>query len=370
MIYAVVQEEKHLVGYKWDTESGGFHFLKDIPFPTEMVHVSSFSLDESIILGSSKKICVFDASQEEENFACRAVSESNSSKNTESVVIEAVQSGLEDKAILVSWTKGEHNNLYRYATATAFSKVEEFSKHDNTRHFFGSASHGAGFFARTSASSSGDILELFFAETGRRKYLQLPVQPNKQGLVKAMFMGTGNPTQFLIVTEDDSLSLIDEKKSVVLWKREESLATIHTAKFMDIPSPVSDEQVRHSHGILQQFVRRVTAQIEAFEEFLMSELQHQEVDLLEKDRFGFNKLILMASRTGKLFCVSNQVEHPIIWDHWFAGESIEDIILTHLGTTADSTIFTVTKVIPRSTTCAVVYMFCRIVKQVALVFIQ
>eukprot|EP00339_Tiarina_fusa_P001818 CAMPEP_0117004414 /NCGR_PEP_ID=MMETSP0472-20121206/5398_1 /TAXON_ID=693140 ORGANISM="Tiarina fusus, Strain LIS" /NCGR_SAMPLE_ID=MMETSP0472 /ASSEMBLY_ACC=CAM_ASM_000603 /LENGTH=309 /DNA_ID=CAMNT_0004705367 /DNA_START=37 /DNA_END=963 /DNA_ORIENTATION=+ len=124
-IYVVVQEEKHLVSYKWDTETGAFHLLVETQFPNEKRKIPTVSLREAIIFGSKKKICVFDASQSTEKFSCRAVGEITNAAvdSSASVILSAVQSDAEGQAILVSWAKGSQNNLYRYTYSTAFSKV-------------------------------------------------------------------------------------------------------------------------------------------------------------------------------------------------------------------------------------------------------
>lgn len=328
----------------WDTESGAFHVLQETPFIYDSNGVVSYELDDSLLFASYKQLCLLHI--QSGVFTCKTIE--NQSTKDQNLRLSALQSSENDKNILIYWEIGNSKQIYHFTSNLKFIPLNDI-KRQELNPFILSKSSSLHYFARYSQLSSNS-LEIFSAKENPEEFItwEIPISSQEHGSIKDLFIDSSN-SKYLIVSNDHSISFYDNKQSTLNWIREESLASIHMSKFMEIPSPVIDVELltgNQNDGILMQFIHRIVGQIENVKEYLLSELQTEDEHdlLLRKDRFGFNKLLLLASKTGKLFCISNQVSHETIWTLWFQGEEIEDLLITRLATTSDSVLLVLTKV--------------------------
>jgi hypothetical protein len=122
----------------------------------------------------------------------------------------------------------------------------------------------------------------------------------------------------LITFEDESMTMA--KKNRPSWTREEGLASITSSEFVNLPKKISSKP----RATENTFIDRIQTQVDQLKSlvpntfrFLSSSLNpltaknETAVDLYE-DHFGFNKLILVVTRAGKLFTL-HTVSGEIVW---------------------------------------------------------
>lgn len=135
----------------------------------------------------------------------------------------------------------------------------------------------------------------------------------------------------LVVTEDEAM-LLYHQQGRLLWTREEALASVLTAQFIDLPLSETDAKIEQEFGdgnanLVSMFVTRITMQICQLQSLLMGVLGglqggigQQESDEssqdLTRDKFGFNKIILLTTSARKLFAMDNR-NGKIIWSQHF-----------------------------------------------------
>ncbi|CAN8006002.1 unnamed protein product [Ixodes hexagonus] len=138
--------------------------------------------------------------------------------------------------------------------------------------------------------------------------------------------------KLLVVTEDDAL-LLFHPQGRLLWAREEALASVLTAQFIDLPLSETDAKIEQEFGdgnanLVSMFVTRITMQMCQLQSLLMSLLaglrggmsQQESAGAsqdLTRDKFGFNKVILMSTAARKLFALDNR-NGQIVWSQYFA----------------------------------------------------
>lgn len=356
-VFVVVQEKNRLVSFLWDTETGAFHVLQEASFSFTTIpsndnyEITSVSLRDSLLFSTDRQICLMNVHSDTNGiFICKSLLTGNNNNllpenQNERIQISAVQSNSDDQNILIYWELGNRKQIFQFSASETFSPLDRFVAYEEEP-FFASSSSSHLFLARYLHSSSFSSLELFSPRSNSNQIIshwEIPLSTSQHGYIERLFIDPSN-SKYLIVSNDHSLAFYDSQSQ---WIREESLASIHMAKFMEIPSPVIDIELLTGHdGIFSQFFHRILGQVENLKDFLAAELQIEDHEslLTHKDRFGFNKLLLLASNTGKLFCISNQVSHETLWTLWFQGEQIEDLLITRLVSTSDSVLLVLTKV--------------------------
>jgi len=122
----------------------------------------------------------------------------------------------------------------------------------------------------------------------------------------------------VIVSEDDSLTVA--KKDKQSWTREEGLAAIESSQFINLPrklgyKPRTTEST-YVYRIQSQInqLMNIVPTITDFVSSLMNPKSNNatEADLLFEDHFGFQKLILTRTASGKLFAL-HTVTGEIVW---------------------------------------------------------
>ncbi|XP_064481950.1 ER membrane protein complex subunit 1-like [Ornithodoros turicata] len=138
--------------------------------------------------------------------------------------------------------------------------------------------------------------------------------------------------KILVSTEDHGLVLFHQQGKV-FWSREEALASVVSAEFIDLPLSETDAKIEQEFGdndkanILSMFITRITTQIYQLQSLVVAffatlqGISHQ-ADLLSsqdltRDKFGFNKVIFMTTSARKLLALDNR-NGQIIWTKYIS----------------------------------------------------
>ncbi|XP_071489388.1 ER membrane protein complex subunit 1-like [Diadema antillarum] len=158
----------------------------------------------------------------------------------------------------------------------------------------------------------------------------------------------------LIRTQDDAISFIVGSEEEVMWLRDESLADTVSVELVDLP--VSDTEARfedefggkNGENILNMFTKRLSTQLAQFQSYMAHlkkkiESRHEshsadhrragithagqrlllrdeedsddDDDYLTRDDFNLHKIIVVATKAGKIFGLDSQ-DGTIVWDHY------------------------------------------------------
>lgn len=178
-----------------------------------------------------------------------------------------------------------------------------------------------------STSNKEGVFDLSAYDLKTQRYIELnkPVSYNQKlsdGVISSISCSSERPLDcfILIVGDEYSLTLIQQDK--VLWVREEALANVITVEMLDLP--VSDEEAaiekefaNKEGGILGMFYRRVHSQCLQAMNFITSILGLKEskgesrTDLV-KDPFGLHKLIIIVTKSSKVYGMEND-KGDIVW---------------------------------------------------------
>lgn len=139
------------------------------------------------------------------------------------------------------------------------------------------------------------------------------------------FLTEKNQIVVFLTFSDCSFAFIED--SAVQWTRDESLAYTEKAFFLELPARTIQTQTDYTSerkvddtwpNLPKNFIKRATSQIEELSRWLNSEDQLTGTNLLEKDMFGFNKIILLFTSPGPLFAI-HSVTGKTIWKTNLAG---------------------------------------------------
>ncbi|KAJ7555394.1 hypothetical protein O6H91_05G035400 [Diphasiastrum complanatum] len=147
----------------------------------------------------------------------------------------------------------------------------------------------------------------------------------QRGLLQTIFLNSYTRTdkshgfRALVVAEDDSLSLLQQGE--VVWSREDGLASILDARMAELPlerAGVSVAQVEHSlEEWLKGHVLRLksTLMLASAEDVVALQavrLKNAEKTKMTRDHNGFRKLIILLTKSGKLFALHSGDGH-VVW---------------------------------------------------------
>ncbi|XP_050039237.1 ER membrane protein complex subunit 1 [Dermacentor andersoni] len=135
----------------------------------------------------------------------------------------------------------------------------------------------------------------------------------------------------LVITEDDAV-LLFHQQGRLLWTREEALASVLAAQFIDLPLSETDAKIEQEFGdgnanVLAMFLTRITMQLCQLQSLLLGlfaslsgTIGQPEAGVtsrdLTRDKFGFNKVILLSTAAQKLFALNNR-NGQIVWSQHF-----------------------------------------------------
>ncbi|KAK3926933.1 ER membrane protein complex subunit 1 [Frankliniella fusca] len=140
--------------------------------------------------------------------------------------------------------------------------------------------------------------------------------------------------RLLLHTSDEAVTLL-QHTGKVLWVREEALASVVATEMMDLPVSDKDAAIEKEFdskeaGVLGMFGRRLVSQALQLQHLMQSvfgldephQPSGQRADLV-RDDFGLHKMIVVATKAGKLFGLDN-----------FNGEIVWQKMILNVDTTA------------------------------------
>lgn len=123
----------------------------------------------------------------------------------------------------------------------------------------------------------------------------------------------------IVVTEDVALMLF-HKEGRVLWSKEEALSMVSNVQFVDLPlseieAQIEEEFTETSSDIVSMFIKRISSQLaQVYSLFEVKNPLSRNFGLV-RDKFGFHKVILVATRANKFFLIDN-MSGEILWSKY------------------------------------------------------
>ncbi|KAH1004284.1 hypothetical protein HUJ04_004063 [Dendroctonus ponderosae] len=140
------------------------------------------------------------------------------------------------------------------------------------------------------------------------------------GLGTPLIMGgqtIGGVTDLLLTTTDNALLLVRLPQGV-LWTKEEALSNIVAAEFFELPISELDASIEHEFdfdsNILTMFSRRISTQLNQLYSFVLGDPLSRLNSGLVRDEFGLHKIIVVATKAGKLFGIDTW-SGSIVWSY-------------------------------------------------------
>lgn len=127
----------------------------------------------------------------------------------------------------------------------------------------------------------------------------------------------GTATHLLLSTTDHALLLIHLVDGKVVWYREEALSSILAVEFFELPISELDASIEHEfdpdNSVLSMFVNRITIQTNQLYNLFFGNQLLKNSEMV-RDKFGLHKIIVVATRAGKLFAIDT-LSGGIIWSY-------------------------------------------------------
>ncbi|KAL1516882.1 hypothetical protein ABEB36_000719 [Hypothenemus hampei] len=127
----------------------------------------------------------------------------------------------------------------------------------------------------------------------------------------------GLVTKLFLTTTDNALLLVHLPEGKILWTREEALSSIIATEFFELPISELDASIEHEFDgdsdIISMFTHRITTQINQLYS-LLSGGQSRKNGVMVRDEFGLHKIIVVATRAGKLFAIDT-LSGSIAWSY-------------------------------------------------------
>lgn len=128
----------------------------------------------------------------------------------------------------------------------------------------------------------------------------------------------GAITDLLLSTTDDALLIVRLPEGKILWTREEALSNIVAVEFLELPVSELDASIEKefktsSSNLFTMLSHRLTTQLAQLTNFVFSSQLSGNHGLV-RDNFGLHKIIIAATKTGKLFALDT-LSGSIIWSY-------------------------------------------------------
>ncbi|KAJ8919766.1 hypothetical protein NQ315_006295 [Exocentrus adspersus] len=122
----------------------------------------------------------------------------------------------------------------------------------------------------------------------------------------------------LLTTTDDALLLVRLPEGKVLWTREEALSNIVATEFFELPVSELDASIENefktsSNSILSLLVHRLSTQVKQVSSLVFGGQLLANSGLV-RDEFGLHKIIVVATKVGKLFAIDT-LTGSIAWSY-------------------------------------------------------
>jgi len=297
------------------------------------IHISSGALkvrtsNSWIALSSSSQLCVYHS--QKPSFQCQSLSGFSSPSPPELVI----SGHTPENAVIALWST-EENVQKLFSLENASLRSATISSEP------GSFLAGNGDPAK---AIGVDELHIYRGSSTPVRVSLASLQPGAQGDVQKVWTSS-KTKQVLLQHEDHSVSFVDIEIGALLWQRQEALAQVHLAEFVEVPSLRSAEEEavdEQQWSVFKLFYHRLHGQFNAAKRLLNDVVDTSDAGPLTTDRFGFNKLIVLATRANKILCLSTQVAYrEPVWGLFMAGETIEEMRLTRLSSVRGRTLFVV-----------------------------
>lgn len=156
-------------------------------------------------------------------------------------------------------------------------------------------------------------------ETGQDEFeidLDYPV-----GLGAPIILGgksKGSVTDLLLSTTDYALLIVRIPEGKVLWTREEALGNIVAVEFLELPVSELDASIENefktfTSNILAMLTHRLTTQTRQISNAIFGSRLSANHGLV-RDNFGLHKIIIAATKAGKLFALDT-LTGSIVWSY-------------------------------------------------------
>lgn len=124
-------------------------------------------------------------------------------------------------------------------------------------------------------------------------------------------------THLLLSSTDNALILVSLPEGKILWTREEALSNIVATEFFELPVSELDASIEHEFDgdsdIISMFLHRISTQAKQLYNLIFGS-QLLENSGLVRDEFGLHKIIVVATRAGKLFAIDT-LTGSIVWSY-------------------------------------------------------
>ncbi|XP_050680309.1 ER membrane protein complex subunit 1 isoform X2 [Leptidea sinapis] len=139
--------------------------------------------------------------------------------------------------------------------------------------------------------------------------------------------------RLLVNGADDAVHLL-QQGGRVLWSREEALANVVAAEFVDLPVSDTDAALESEFGkegsIWAAFIRRLHTQYQQLQALLQN--LHTETSIqdskspLVRDYFNLHKIIVLVTEVGKIFGMDN-LSGELLWRRYDPSLNTENVVL-------------------------------------------
>lgn len=128
----------------------------------------------------------------------------------------------------------------------------------------------------------------------------------------------GATTDLLLSTTDDALLLVQLPEGKILWTREEALSNIVAVEFIELPVSELDASIEKefktsSSNILTMLTHRLSTQATQLSNLIFGSQLSANHGLV-RDNFGLHKIIIAATKAGKLFALDT-LSGSIVWSY-------------------------------------------------------
>ncbi|KAF7317656.1 hypothetical protein MKEN_00853200 [Mycena kentingensis (nom. inval.)] len=247
--------------------------------------------------------------------------------------LEVVDVDLQKQGLFVGVVASGAAKVLKVEEGGVIQAVHTFSANHSSRSLFagGLDAQGNAFVARSWESEDQMTrVEIYSPGQDTVLALSLPVDLYRHGSIAQLSV---NGLQVLITTSTGSIQLWDKEK--LLWTREEGLAAIDVAAFVELPLPERVAHVPEHESFVARILRQI-ADAKDFPAYAAAFVQRfvggAEVVLsttasnapLIRDAYGFRQILVVATSYGSVFGLDT-AGGSIIWTRVFGSSDGGDV---------------------------------------------
>ncbi|XP_017778048.1 PREDICTED: ER membrane protein complex subunit 1 [Nicrophorus vespilloides] len=172
-------------------------------------------------------------------------------------------------------------------------------------------------------------LKTFDLETNDQKII--PLEPPYTAVAPHLVSGIcrGSNCRIVYNNDDNAIVLLQLPAGKVQWVREEALSEIVALEFVDLPlsdleASIEREFNEASSDIFSMFMNRLVSQTRQMTTLITGK-PTASGNVLVRDNFGLHKLIVVATKVGKLFALDT-ITGEIIWSRYLRNIAPFDVI--------------------------------------------